>query len=245
MSVTHCYEHGVLFSTVNKFAFWSLLSSAVCWPIQRVSPFYTHVALLYDGDVYETSLHTGPSIAHFDDVDVRYCTFVPLPELAYVDVDEYSHALYMLTQTNVRVCTNLVARALNEAGMQIQSNLTPDQLYAALTLLQPMETLLIVFNDFVDLPGMFVVLPSHRHYDDFARLDRYVCNVNDDDYTIRDMQLLCVLSNVTYHEGDVEKLNATDEERLAFDVPSINACFYTGDVVIQAPVRVINCGFAH
>jgi hypothetical protein len=140
-SVNGTFDHGLLFSVKSRKSPISIATEILCHAIQRCKPMYTHVALLFNGVVYETSLVNGVEITLFDYVNVNnspiqhvtFDVFLPLNELSTVNVADYEFALNELTYDAGRVCTTFVSDALYLANVNTPRYATPDQLYACLT----------------------------------------------------------------------------------------------------------------
>jgi hypothetical protein len=128
------WQHGLLFSTKQSDDLLSCAAWLTCSAMQRCRAIYTHVALLYDGKVYECCLRDAVSVTDYDSTYVHYATFMPLHELSKLDNVQYSADLDVLTLSSQRICTVFVVNALRLAGFNLPTRVTPDELYALLTL---------------------------------------------------------------------------------------------------------------
>jgi hypothetical protein len=140
--LTEPYSNGLLFSVKQPDSFISNLAWLTCYAWQRAKPHYTHVSVLYDHFVYETSLTYGVQKTRFDHGDANdvnvvpyyYSVFMPLPELNAPHIDDVSSVLDYITDNAGHVCTTLVSDILYEFNVVTPRVCTPDQMYVALTL---------------------------------------------------------------------------------------------------------------
>lgn len=138
--------HGLLFSTKQRGSWINRLSWLTCYAKQRCSVVYTHVALLFNNVVYETSL-LGTQVTLFNYVapadvanphtlipQVEYDVFLVIDELDNVDAKLFEAYIEALLNSGPIICTDFVVNALAAVMPTPPNRLTPDELYSWLTL---------------------------------------------------------------------------------------------------------------
>lgn len=138
--------HGLLFSVKQRGSWVNTLSWLTCYAKQRCPVVYTHVALLFNNVVYETSI-LGTQVTLFNYVatpdaanphtlipQVEYDVFLVIDELDNVNVEQFEAYIEALLDNCPLVCTNFVTNALSAVIPSVPDKLTPDELYGWLTL---------------------------------------------------------------------------------------------------------------